>query len=101
MGHYQVSLYFGEDMGVDDSDVPLSDRMIRIMAAPVGFLGEVRRLWVGTLSELGSMSLAQQPDRLPNPPERLPSHAGVYAWGADRSIDEFMNGRRFENKEDS
>lgn len=90
MRHYSVTLSFGEDIGCDDLDVPLYDRRIFIVAVPVGYLGEVRRAWVGKMSEIALMDLSTPPVLLSNPPGGIPTEAGSYAWGADGSIVDYM-----------
>jgi hypothetical protein len=90
MGHYAVSAFFGEDIGCDDLDVSLDERRLQVRAVPVGYLGEIRRIWVGTFAELKAADLAAVPTRLSNPPAKLPEEPGVYAWGTDSSMDDFM-----------
>lgn len=102
MGHYSVHLYFGEDMGCDDSDTPLMERNVKIFAAPVGFLGEVRRVWTGKLAEVLAMDPRAEPKQLSNPPNPNDlDKPGIYAWGAEESIKRFMGGDRFENEKEN
>lgn len=88
---YGVQCFFGEDIGCDDLDVSLGDRSLQIRGVPVGYLGEVRCAWVGTMAEIAFMDLGATPARLPNPPGSIPREKGVYVWGVDSSVDEFLN----------
>lgn len=82
MGHYSVRLFYGEDIGCDDMSVPALERRVLIIGAPVGFLGEMRRAWVGTHQQLLEMDIHATPMDAPNPPNDIWRYEpGVYHWG--------------------
>jgi len=89
-GNYSVQLWYGEGMGCDDLDIPQDKREIKCLFAPVGYIGEVKVLWIGPLKDFLSFDIETADIiRLPNPPPddfiRKPI-PGVYAWGTDQSI---------------
>jgi hypothetical protein len=47
------------------------------------------------------MDLRGEPTQLENPPSNFYKEpSGIYAFGAEKSIAEFMAGKRFENREE-
>lgn len=94
LGNYQVMLWYGEGIGADDSEVIQEKRKIVLMASPVGFLGEIRTLFRGSLKDLLIFDFAaNKPKKVGNPPEDDEvSGPGYYAWGTERMIDDFLGG---------
>lgn len=90
-GNYSVHLFYGEDTGCDDLDIPQNERKIKIIMTPVGYLGEVRKLVVTNLDELKKFDFNQKPRLVSNPPSHKEiSNNGVYAWGAEPSIKKYI-----------
>ena len=99
LGHYSIQLWYGEGTGCDDSDVPVEDRHIRVIAEPVGYLGSMRMMWHGSYSDLLEFDFRQKATIISNPPEeREHEDAGYYIWGTERSIELYLE-RKFEEKE--
>ena len=92
MGNYAVSLYYGEDIGCDDSDIPQKERTIKIVMSPVGYLGEVRVMLVTNLKELDNIDFSARPVQISNPPKYEEyKNNGFYAWGTEKAINDFLN----------
>lgn len=95
LGNYSVTLYYGEDIGCDDLDIPQNDRKIIILAVPVGYVGEVRILYRGSVSSVLAFDFSSEPRKLNNPPKREDySKEGYYAWGTDGTINDFYKAIR-------
>jgi len=88
IGMYAVSMYFGRDIGCDDSDEPLAERPITLVGTPVGILGEGRVLWKGKLAELMAADFRSlRPVPVSNPPKREDiSEDGFYLWGTPNGL---------------
>ncbi|MGG3986972.1 hypothetical protein [Bacillus smithii] len=90
-GNYAVSLYYGENIGCDDLDIPQDERKIKIVMLPVGYLGEIRKLVVTNLKELENFDFEQKPKVISNPPKYDEySSNGVYIWGTEDSIKKYL-----------
>ncbi|MCY8549437.1 hypothetical protein ABDI04_04850 [Bacillus licheniformis] len=86
-GNYAVSLYYGENIGCDDLNIPQDERKIQIIMCPAGYLGEVRKLVVTNLKELENFDFEQEAKIIGNPPQREEySDNGVYIWGTESSM---------------
>lgn len=84
IGNYAITVYYGEDIGADDSDIPQEKRKIKIVMSPVGFLGSVRVLWVGTLITMQNFNFRRIPKELSNPPANKDiERNGLYVWGTE------------------
>ncbi len=82
-GLYALNLFYGEDIGCDDSDCPQEDRRVRVMGCPVGCLGEAKVLWCGKLAEFRAFDpKATRPEELGNPPGPKAHSEGWFIWGA-------------------
>ena len=89
--NYAVTMYYGEDIGCDDLEIPPIERAVQVVATPVGHLGEVRTLFKGTIATFENFDPNEKPIRLNNPPKREDmKENGFYAWGSDRSIQNFF-----------
>jgi len=85
LGAYEVSLYFGEDIGCDDMDVPTKKRRVIVKWTPVGCLGGQRVLWNGTVATFLKFDFKKSKKKvLSNPPSREDVYKpGYYTWGTD------------------
>lgn len=87
-GNYAVTLYYGEDIGCDDSDIKPRDRHIKVVCHPVGYLGELRTIYSGTVKSLLKFDVTEQPKILSNPPKREDyREEGFYVFGTDDAIE--------------
>lgn len=94
-GNYAVSVHYGGDVGVDDIDTPQDERIICISMVPVGFVGEIKVLFTGTLIELAKLDVKSKPKKISNPPDHEQvQKPGFYCWGTDRSIYKYLVGFR-------
>jgi len=91
-GNYQITLWYGEELGCDDSYIEQGERDIKIIAYPVGCLGEVRIFWRGPLNSLLNFDFNNEiPQKISNPPDRdIINQPGYYAWGTDGMIDGYF-----------
>lgn len=92
-GHYGVQVYFGENIGCDDFDVPMEERSLTITGVPVGVLGGARVLWKGNLVKARAFSFSNSsPVQVSNPPGygEISDH-GFYVWGSDSAINSLVN----------
>jgi hypothetical protein len=88
LGAYSVNVTFGEDVGCDDSDVPLKDRNIVCIWYPVGCLGERRCMWKGIYSDFVKFDFSTAPKPISNPPKSAEyEEPGFYTWGTERSME--------------
>jgi hypothetical protein len=96
-GIYGTTVYYGEGIGCDDNDVEPQKRSLRIVGAPVGFLGEVRVLYTGTVEHFHSFDIKTEPTQVTNPPvDEDIKEPGLYYWGTDSSLEEISKrGRLF------
>ena len=91
-GNYSVQLWFGEGTGCDDLNVSKNKRSLIILAKPVGHLGEISILWKGSLETLKDFDVKAKPKKISNPPREYEyKEDGYYAWGTDRSIEDYLN----------
>ena len=89
-GNYAVNLSYGEDIGCDDLDIKQEERNIRIVMTPVGYLGELRKLWKGKLKNVYGYNFKQEPKIVSNPPTRSEiSDDGYYIWGTEEMIEKY------------
>lgn len=87
LGHYSVSLIYGEDIGCDDSGLKIEERTIKIIMSPVGYVGELRKLWKGKYLDLLKFDFSAQAKTISNPPKREElENDGYYIWGTDVAI---------------
>ena len=89
-GASNVSLYYGENAGVDDAEVEPKERNIRIMWLPCGATSPaVRILWQGKLAALASFDFGQFPTIITHTEAAnlLPDQPGFYMWGDPDVID--------------
>lgn len=91
IGAYAVSVFYGEEMGCDDMDVPTMDRHIQVVYSPVGFLGGIRVIWKGKMKDFLNFDFHTKPNKANNPPKEVANMDGFFAWGSDGSIDDFLN----------
>lgn len=88
LGNYAVTVYYGCGIGCDDvSDSP-KDRQIKVVAFPVGVLGEAKILWTfEKVSEFLETDLSAHPTVVSNPPSYDDTKApGVYLWGTEFAV---------------
>lgn len=87
LGAYSVMFYFGESEGCDDSDIPTDDRRIKLICQPVGYLGSMRVLYIGTVKSFLNFDFKSEPKIISNPPLREEyDNDGFYCWGTENSI---------------
>ena len=92
VGMYGVCCYFGEDVGCDDSEVPLNDRNFKVIAYPVGVLGEAKVFYKGTVGSFLDFNVKSKPMRISNPPNRPEyDNDGYYAWGTDDAMETILS----------
>ncbi len=88
--NYQVTVYFGGDIGLDDIDQELKDRPLKLIYYPAGYVGEIKCFWHGTVAEALKFDFSSMPKIVPNPPSSKDVEApGLYAFGTDRAIKEY------------
>ncbi len=89
IGMYAVSLYFGSrGIGCDDLDVPMMDRELTMIAAPVGCLGETKLMFKGTVQEFMDFNFSQEPLIVSNPPKEVEyKNGGYFLWGTESSVE--------------
>ena len=89
MGVYAVEVFFGEDIGCDDLDVPLYERRLWVLGVPVGCLGSAGVLYKGTLQDFLSFDFKKnKPKILSNPPKNIEREEGEwFIWGTDEGVD--------------
>jgi hypothetical protein len=95
-GNYAMSIYYGEEIGCDDSSVPVLERSIKIHMAPVGCIGELRKLFVGTVQEFLDTDIESVAEILTNPPHSVPTKTGWYIWGTDDSVEHYKANHKVE-----
>ena len=94
MGNYAVMLYYGENVGADDSDVPPGERRTLIVSYPVGYLGGLKFAVAGKRDEVITMNIKDAvPQVLPNPPgdSLQREHTGVFIWGPEDNVQRYLN----------
>lgn len=83
VGNYSILVYFGENVGCDDMDVPLKERNLQIITTPVGYLGSIKCLYKGTLQSFLDFDVTTVPLQISNPPLKSEyEKEGWYCWGA-------------------
>lgn len=93
LGNYGLMVFFGEDIGCDDLDVKLEDRALKVSYFPVGYLGGLRVLWVGTVGTFALFDfLSEKPKQVNNPPSsNVTSKNGFYVWGTDDNVQNYLS----------
>ena len=90
-GNYAVLVMYGEDVGCDDIDQPQEDRKIEIMMAPVGCLGEVRKIIKTSVKNLNKVDIWKIPTVVSNPPQYTEiQEEGSYVWGVERTLRTYL-----------
>jgi len=92
IGNYDVAMIYGEGVGCDDLDVERNKRNLKISFKPVGYLGEIMVLLLGSLEEIRNFRIADHNEyrNLDNPPSEIRSlDSGMYFWGTEDSVDNF------------
>ena len=90
-GAYAIQLWFGEDVGCDDLDIPTIERKIIVMWRPVGHLGEIQSMYKGSVGSFLSFDVNSEPTIIGNPPqEEKYKESGYYMWGTERSMKPFL-----------
>lgn len=101
LGMYGVTLYYGEDIGCDDSDLGPEERRLILLAYPVGCLGEVKLIWVGTVEEFLVANLKARPEVVTNPPPKdITNKPGYYITGTERGVERILQEPFFGSWED-
>jgi len=96
-GNYAINVYYGENIGCDDLSVPIMEREVKVIYVPVGYLGELRKLWRGSYKDFLKFDINQEPKIINNPPQSNEyTDAGFYMWGTDRAIEEYKKGEESE-----
>lgn len=89
-GYYGVAVWYGEGVGCDDSDVPTQERRLRIIAYPVGVIGEVKIMFSGNVKQFLDFDFTKLPKQCPNPPDeedkKMMDKGGLFMWGIEDSI---------------
>jgi hypothetical protein len=92
LGNYAVQLFFGEDVGCDDIDIPLEERNLQVVYRPAGYLGEIKILWKGKVKDFKEFDFSIKPTKISNPPERNEyKDDGFYFWGTEQSVKSFLS----------
>jgi hypothetical protein len=91
-GVYSMLINYGEGMGCDDNEVNKLERKFDIIGHPVGYMGEVKIYFKGTVRDFLDFDLNTEPTQVSNPPkEEQIGKAGFYYWGTDRSMESVKN----------
>ena len=90
LGSYDVTLYYGESVGCDDSEVERRKRNVRIIFYPVGVLGEARIMFFGTLGNFLNFDLKTKPNVISNPPKEEYEAGGYFIWGVEKSVENVL-----------
>lgn len=91
LGNYAIVVFFGEDIGCDDLDVPEEDRNIVCSFYPIGYLGGLKILWKGKMKDFKSFDFSSKPNQISNPPKREEyKEDGYYMWGSYESVKSFI-----------
>lgn len=94
IGNYAVSVFYGEDIGCDDLNIPQNERKIQIIMTPVGVLGGARIMWKGTLETMQDFDFISKPKVISNPPEYDEyKENGYYVWGTDMALEGLFEAR--------
>ena len=97
IGAYNVQLYYGENIGCDDSGVKPEERSVIVLFYPVGALGEVKIMWRGRAKNFDSFDFKTKPKPISNPPkEDEYKNDGYYIFGVERSVLGILNKPFFE-----
>jgi hypothetical protein len=92
MGNYAITLWFGEDIGCDDLDVPDEERSLQCTFVPAGYLGSVKILWKGKVKDFKEFDFSLKPTAISNPPARGEfDDPGLYIWGVENSVQEYIS----------
>ena len=92
LGNYAITLYFGEEIGCDDLDVPDEERNVQCAFVPVGFLGSLRVLYKGKVKDFKLFDFNSKPTEISNPPKREELEGdGFFIWGACDSVKEYVS----------
>jgi hypothetical protein len=88
-GCYSLNVFYGEDVGCDDSDVPMLERSLQVIWRPVGVLGSARMLWKGNVQAFLDCDFSDvRPKVISNPPERDEwQEPGLYLWGTVDAVE--------------
>jgi hypothetical protein len=88
-GCYALQVFYGEDVGCDDSDVPKMERRLQITFRPVGVLGSARMLFVGNVQAFLEVDFQDiKPKVVSNPPGGDLFHTdGFYLWGTEDAVE--------------
>jgi hypothetical protein len=87
-GAYGMVLTYGEGVGYDDHEESSKSRSFSILCSPVGYLGEAKAYYKGTVEDFLNFDLDTEPTLLSNPPKREDiEKPGFYYWGTDRSLE--------------
>lgn len=90
-GMYNVTLWYGEDVGCDDLDVEMLKRRVKLLAYPVGCIGEVKVFYVGTIESLLEFDVKTKPTQTSNPPMvGMFDEDGFYIWGTANGVETIM-----------
>ena len=92
-GFYQVTIFYGEGTGCDDLDVPRLKRTLRILAVPVGCIGECKVVYSGKVETFLEFDFSQFPIEVSNPPNedeiKKIEEGGWYIWGINETVNYF------------
>ena len=93
IGAYSITLYYGEGIGCDDSDVSQLDRDIRIIFCPAGVLGEAKCMIYYKLRTILLLDFSLiSPIVTHNPPfEKEIKNYGYYIWGSEDAVNIILN----------
>ena len=96
-GNYAVHFSYGaDDVGCDDMGTPMLERSFIVFMAPVGYVGELRRLYVGTVKSFLETDVKAVSHVISNPPKAIPKDEGWYIWGTDSSIESYKEEHKVE-----
>lgn len=84
LGAYAVQIFYGGDVGCDDSSIPIEEQDLMVVYMPVGFIGGRKNLWKGKYKDFITFDFTSSPIKISNPPERHEyEQGGFFYWGSD------------------
>jgi len=92
IGMYAIQLYFGsKDIGCDDLGVPMMERDLVMLAAPVGCLGGTKLMFKGNVKGFMELDFTSEPVIISNPPkEEEHKDGGYFLWGTERMVSDIQ-----------
>lgn len=95
MGNYSVICWFGGEIGLDDIDTPLEERIIQITFYPIGYMAGLKCFWKGDFKTFKTFDFKTKPKKVSNPPtSKEVEKDGYYIWGDKVAVNKYLRKRR-------